>query len=218
MRWQIRIMFSAAAAVAAVFALGAQAPSAAVLAPSPDPCTLISPAQLGSYLGFRKVAEESQIGASYPVDPYGEVASRCDLVAWRGVMPTNPKQVLARAAKGTAARVYIRTWVPDPSAPAEGLERWAREDFPRTVEALEVAGVEEMVPGLRGAGVFQPALRAQFAKAYQGAKGSVRGAAAFWWDSREHAIIFLGVLAYAHSPALKQLEKIARTAVPSFGL
>lgn len=217
MRWQLGIL-SSAAVVAAVLALGAQAPSAAVLAPAGDPCTLISPAQLGRYLGFKKVQEESTIGASYPVDPYGEVASRCDLVAWSGVTPRNPKQILRKAAKGTAARVYIRTWVPDPSAPADGLERWAREDFPRTVEALEVAGVGELVRGLRGTRLSQRALGAQFARAYQGAKGSVRGAAAFWWDSRTHAAIFLGVLTYAHSPAVKQLEKIARIAVPAFGL
>jgi hypothetical protein len=218
MRRQIGTLFSTAAAVAAIWALGAQAPSAAVLAPSADPCSLISPSLLGRYLGFKKVEEESRIGDSYPVDPYGEVASRCDLVAWSGGTPTNPKQILGKAAKGTAARFYIRTWVPDPSAPAEGLERWAREDFPRTVEALEGDGVAEIVRGLHGGGLSQPSLRAQFAKAYQGAKGPVRGAAAFWWDSRTHTIIFLGVLAYAHSPAVKQLEKIARTAVPAFGL
>ena len=152
--------------------------------------------------------EQSTIGASYPVDPYGEVASRCDLPSLERGHADEPQADPRQGREGHGRACLHSHLGPGPSAPAEGLERSAREDFPRTVEALEVAGVGELVRGVRGIRFSQPALRTQFARAYQGAKGLFAARLHSGGNRETHAAIFLGVLTYAHSPAVKQLEKM----------
>jgi hypothetical protein len=216
-RSQMRIQV-VAAAIWAALSVCLLAPSALAFGVSSDPCTLITKAKLAKALHLAQVEETSRVGQSYPEESDGQVASRCSAFAWSGGKPKSYKQLRQKLANGTAAQLYFRTWLLDSGAPEENRQRWEETGFPRTLEGLEGAGLGDVIHGLHGTGFTPPVLGAEFAKEFQGARGSAGAAIAFWWDSRSQAIIFIELSESKQRPFVKHLEKIAKVAVPAFGL
>jgi hypothetical protein len=103
--------------------------------------------------------------------------------------------------------------------------------YAHVVDGLEGGGLKELIAGLNylhklnGGPFFAPRLGAEHSGGYEarlpvkGLLSRVRGAGAYWTDESSHAIIEIGLAQGKHAAAVrKKLEKIAKVAVPAFGL
>jgi hypothetical protein len=235
-------LLAAVAAGAAALAIGVQAfPAGAVGSPT-DACALISETTLKSIIGLSNIGEvHNRPGHVYPEEADGMVHATCDGVAWSGPKPTSFKQAKEKLADGTGAEWGIDTYASDTGAPPEDLARWVgpttvngKPDpggYAHVIAGLEGGSLKELVAGLNylhalhGGPFHPPRLGAEDLGGYEArvpAKGllsRVRAAGAYWTDESSHAIIEIGFVQGKHAAAVrKKLEKIARVAVPAFGL
>jgi hypothetical protein len=142
------------------------------------------------------------------------VELNCQVVVWRGAKPIAPKATATKLANGTLAELDITTW-----APASGLlsTAWTSGGFAAKLMALELEAQETLIAAMHGKSFVPPALGAS-ALGYKGVKGPTREAEALWSSASLSKIMLLAVRETKERAAVTQLEKVAATAVPGFGL
>ncbi len=202
----------AAALLAATWA----APSAGSYGVGGDPCGLISKAQVKAAVGLPKIAEIDSIGPRYPQETDGRVRSECKIFIWGGA--GNPKLAKQKVANGTGAELFLQTWVTDDAGPDTHI--WETIGYPEMLEDF-VGGLKAVVelPGPFSQHLFQPPhLGAEGDTGVEGVIGPARIVGAEWFTGATHSITTV-VLGEAKGKAVrKQLEKIAKVAVPASGL
>ncbi len=203
---------AAATAILSLALAGAVMSSTA--AASDGACGLISPAPIAKAFRLPHVGEGSPIAVLVPLGETGSMVSACEFIAWRGAKPTSPKRIKAKLANGTAADLRITTWAPMPGLLIAG---WESHGFASALSALSSEGEATLVSALHGRAFAPPALGADTA-GYTGIKGRTREVEAFWWSPSLFDIVSLSVIETKKKPAVGQLDKLAKTAVPAFGL
>jgi hypothetical protein len=192
---------------------GLSASSAA--AASPEACALIPPAAIAKAFGLTHT-QEYYSHSTQPGNGSGSVGSLCRVMAWSGSQPTNRKQSQAKFANGTAASLVINTRAEDPGSPA--AENWRNSDFDHELNAALGGATIALLKTLHGTHFATPLFGAEHALGDQAAKGGSREAVGIWWDQDQFSFMVLDVVEAKQLPYVKQLKKIAKTAVPAFGL
>ncbi len=183
-------------------------------AASDSACGLISPGAIAKAFRLPHADEGSPLSVLVPLGETGSVVFACEFIAWRGIEPTSPERIKAKLANGTAADLKITTWAPRPGLVVAG---WQSHGFAEELTALSSESQATLVTGLHGKAFVPLALGAETA-GYTGVKGHTREVEAFWWSPSLFDIISLYVIETKKKPAIGQLDKIAKTAVPAFGL
>jgi hypothetical protein len=241
MRLKISILTSTMIA-ASVLLVGPHALPAAAVGGSTNACELVPVSKLKSILGLSNVfVEKNEPAHHYPQESDGKAQSTCYGLAWSGPKPTSHKQAEEKLANGSGAEWSWETYATDTAAPPEDVASWVG---PTTVngkpdpgeytdirDSLEGGGLKELIAalkylhGLQGGPFFPPHLGAEASGGYEAripAKGvlsHVRGAGAYWTDESSHSIIEITIVQGKHASAVKKkLEKVAKIAVPAFGL
>jgi hypothetical protein len=153
------------------------------------------------------------IGASYPDESDGRVASNCSIFAWSGSKPTTYKQVKQKLADGTDASAYIRTWITDEQSPDASM--WTSIGFDKTLSD-NTTGCYAVMKALHGNVFGPPHFGAQHSIGYQGVNGAARDLCGVWDRTDTDRIIVLLLNESKHAPAVKHMEKLAKTSVAAF--
>jgi len=203
---------AAASAVLSLALVGAVMSSPA--AASEGACGLISPTVIAKAFRLPHAGEGAPLAVLEPLGETGSAVFACEFLAWRGIKPTSPERIMAKLANGSAADLRITTW-----APRLGLSvlDWENRGFAKELSTLSSESQATLVTALHGRAFVPPALGAD-AAGYTGVKGRTREVEAFWWNPSLFEIISLSVIETKEKPAVGQLDKIAKTAVPTFGL
>jgi len=177
-----------------------------------SPCALITKAKIAKTLGLSHVSETTVIGASYPREADGRVASNCKIVAWSGSKPKTSTQVHRKLANGTYALAYIRTWFTDQGP---DTYKWVGKGFDETLKGAE-GGCYGVMKALHGDVFPPPPFGAQSSIGYQSAKGGVANVCGIWNRTDTYGIIVILLDQSKHKPVVRHLETIAKTATPAF--
>ena len=179
---------------------------------SASPCTLASKGAIARAVGLPHVAETTVIGSSYPVETDGRVASNCSIFAWSGRKPKSYKQIQQKLANGTYASGYIRTWITDQGPDAD---EWHSSGFDTTPGDVE-GGCYAVMEAIHGHVFGPPHFGAQQSIGYQGITGSARNVCGVWDRTELSRIIVILLNSSKHSPVVRHLEMITKTAAPAF--
>ena len=175
---------------------------------------LISPAAIAKAFRLPHANEGSPLAMLVPLGETGSEVFDCEFIAWSGIKPTIPERLKAKLANGTATDLNITTWAPKPGGLSAG---WPSHGFAEELTALLSDSEATFLTALHGKAFVPLALGADNA-GYTGVHGPTREVEAFWWNPSLYDIISLSVIETTEKPAVLQLDKIAETAVPAFGL
>ena len=185
--------------------------AAAPSAQAAGDCGLIAPTTLTKDLHLPKIYESNPLELG---TPDGSVDLNCQVVVWSGTKPLTAKAEAAKLANGTLAELDINTW-----APGSGLlsTEWTSGGFANKLVSLGLEAQKRLIAARHGRSFAPPALGA-IASGYKGVKGPTREAEALWSSAGLSKIMLRAVLETKEKPAVAQLDKVAATAVPGFGL
>ena len=167
-------------------------------------------------LGFKHVLFQPKVG-TVPQDG-GVVNSECGVAAWDGKPPKGGRQAVQKQADGTAAGMFIDTYVEAPGPDASG---WEMGGYDQAITGYEDGDRTLLGPS---SAFSPPLLGAEHAVGYEGVtkfkgvKGRVpiRVTLGLWFRSDTHEIIHIALDGAKSAPVKKQATKLANTAVPSF--
>jgi hypothetical protein len=224
-----------AAAVGAIGVACAIGPSSvSAFAPGGNPCALTSSSQLKTILGFSKITVyDAEIGGMSPADPAGVTESYCVWFAWNGSAPKSKPAAIQSLRNGSLAVYAVDTYFPHSVAAARGPNWWTSThmtngksgppDFDfyahEAPNLFAKFAASQLGRSLQVVKVAVPKLGASGAAGETGTllKG-VGAAGGEWWGDSPYSIIVIGVFDATGYPTAKQLTKIAKLAVPTFGL
>jgi hypothetical protein len=211
------LVFVSVAAALAVAALGGATPSRASV--DAVACTLASPAQLRSIIGFSQSIGLRDYDGTAAASEDRE--TECGVGLWSGAAPTSTTAMFAMAKSGHGAQVAILTWAPHGGSP--DVHAWVDTDYHKLTSeflkgAVSIPGVFSS-KGLPAHTVHPPHLghgTAGFTAAASGQAKGLTAAIACWWNDKTSSAICVFDEEAAFRPTVQHLYKIAAIVVPKF--
>lgn len=201
-------MSVAAAVVVAVAVAGSSAASAGA-----TNCPYISSSKLAAAFGL-------QNGTAYLAKGPEQLEftayqfSLCRAVAWSGATPANEAQAEAKLKSGQGAAIVIKT-SEEFGGTQEEIEKWHKE-YEQQTEDFHKSGF-----GLAQAehgDIFIPAaFGAPSEFGFEAVVKGQRGVSGIWYSDSQHDYITIAITGSKRRSTRKALERIAKTAVKSFG-
>jgi hypothetical protein len=198
--------------IAVAVALGTLA-MAAPPAGAADACSLVSSSAIAKAFGLSHAQETSS--ATQPGNGSGGVASDCKVALWSGSTPTSAQQIQAKVSNGTAAQLIINTRQEDAGSPE--AEKYRTSGFEHEWVAAVAGASAALIHALHGSHFPTPRYGAESAVGDQAVKRGRGEADGIWASPEKFAFIVIDVVAKGKSAA-RDAAKIAKIAVPAFGL